>query len=293
MTTKKSVWLAALATFALAGSHSAQAQQQVQAVSVQQCQQCQQCQNGAACDQPGCCLCRVRLYPDAGWNPPVNMPVNYNWAWYGLAGPQAPYGAPNGGFIAQYPSVYQPTDTTQLGYYYHKVPTWQPQPGRLPGVPVPELFHNRSCPVNCYGGHWHGNAYAAAAPQSTESVVNPGPILSADSEGRSKSETAGVASTKAIRSVSSTPEPALKNSTPKRPLVTAPKPASAAEAKSEPAATPSKTTDARPVSKSEPVTGSVKKPSAKPAVRATGRPATKPAAKPANSSKSLINSLFD
>ena len=291
MTTKRSVWLAALATFALAGSHSAQAQQQVQAVSVQNCQQCQQCQNGTACNDPGCCLCRVRLYPDAGWNPPVNMPVNYNWAWYGLAGPQAPYGSPNGGFIAQYPSVYQPTDTTQLGYYYHKVPTWQPQPGRLPGVPVPEMFHNRSCPVNCYGGHWHGVEYAATVPQSPEAALKVVPALVDDSDSRRKLDAAGVASTKAIRSVSSTPEPVLEKPAQKKPLVAAPKPAAAA--KTEAAVKPETKTAARPVSKTSPATGTATKAASKPAAQPAVKPATKPAAKSAKGSQSLLKSLFD
>lgn len=290
METRKSVWLAALATFALAGSHSAQAQQQVQAVSVQHCQNCQQCPNGAACDDPACCLSRVRLYPDAGWNPPVNMPVNYNWAWYGLAGPQAPYGAPNGGFISQYPAVYNPTDTTQLGYYYHKVPTWQPQPGRLPGVPIPELFHNRTCPVNWHGGHWHGHAHAAAVPQTSGSALNPVPMLSAAVDSDSEAVIPGVASTKAIRSVSATPEPELKPAPPKKALIAAPKPsAPASAAKTVPASPAAAKTEARPVSNSD----SSKKPVAKPASRPSDRSATKPAAKPVSSPKSLLNSLFD
>lgn len=34
-----------------------------------------------------------------------------------------------------------PTDTTQLGYYYQKVPTWAPVPGRIPPAPQPGEWH--------------------------------------------------------------------------------------------------------------------------------------------------------
>ncbi len=35
-----------------------------------------------------------------------------------------------------------PTDTTQLGYYYQKVPTWVPVPGMIPPPPQPEEWHH-------------------------------------------------------------------------------------------------------------------------------------------------------
>ncbi|MEY3458685.1 MAG: hypothetical protein RL215_1842 [Planctomycetota bacterium] len=276
MKTTYSVRLAVLAACVLAGSHSAQAQQHVYAVNGVECQQCP---DGQACNNPGCCLCRVRLYPDAGWNPPVNMPVNYDWAWYGLAGPQAPYGAPNGGFVAQYPSVYQPTDTTQLGYYYHKVPTWQPQPGRIPGVPCPEQFHSRTCPANCYGGCWHGHLlHAGHAPAN----VATSPVFTASAESTVGRElNVGSASTKSIRSVSSTPEPELKQNsaeagTATESEVVAPKPAK------------------RSPSAAVPAARTVSAPSGKPApAKAVGSPVRKSQAKPASGSGWKLNSLFD
>ncbi len=60
-----SVWLSA--TLLLVGSQSALAQQHTHAVVSSDCEQCR---NGVACEEPGCCLSRVRLYPDTGWNPP-------------------------------------------------------------------------------------------------------------------------------------------------------------------------------------------------------------------------------
>ena len=110
-----------------------------------------------------CCAakcCATKAYPDAGWAPPARLPVNYDGAWYGAYVPQQAYGTPGGGFIANYPTVYQPTDTTQLGYYYHKVPTWQSGNDRIPGIPRPSDFHTRTCPGGgcfrhhgCFGHH--------------------------------------------------------------------------------------------------------------------------------------------
>jgi len=111
-----------------------------------------------------CCgrFCATKAYPDAGWAPPAHNPVNYDKTWYGNYHPQAYYGNPGGGFIANYPVVYQPTDTTQLGYYYHSVPTWQSRPGMIPPTPNPSNFHSRVCPTGCFGHHgghgYHGHA---------------------------------------------------------------------------------------------------------------------------------------
>ena len=133
---------------------------------------CSHC--GSIWTRPLCsngCLARCRAtkaYPDAGWNPPTHMPVNYDGVWYGSYLPQNAYGTPGGGFIANYPTVYQPTDTTQLGYYYHKVPTWQSRSDMIPGVPNPSNFHARVFPPGGIGRHgYHGAAYGP---------VNYGPV---------------------------------------------------------------------------------------------------------------------
>ena len=109
--------------------------------------------------------CATKAFPDAGWNPPAHMPVNYDGAWYGSYLPQQAYGNPGGGFIANYPTVYQPTDTTQLGYYYNKVPTWQSRSDMIPGVPYPGDYHARICPQDgtgchgCYGANYGAVSY--------------------------------------------------------------------------------------------------------------------------------------
>jgi hypothetical protein len=122
---------------------------------------------------PGSCAakcCATKGPPDAGWNPPAHMPVNYDGAWYGCYLPQHAYGTPGGGFIANYPTVYQPTDTTQLGYYYNKVPTWQTRSDMIPGVPYPGDYHARVCPQGGAGGHGcYGATYNAVSYGPTSS----------------------------------------------------------------------------------------------------------------------------
>ncbi len=63
---------------------------------------------------------------------PVSYQHNYPANWVG-----GTPGAPRG----HHPAVYTPTDTTQLGYYYQKVPTWVPVPGFIPPAPHPSQWH--------------------------------------------------------------------------------------------------------------------------------------------------------
>lgn len=80
--------------------------------------------------------------PDRGWNPPARYPVNRNGIWYRNSWPKAWYGNAGGGFISNAPMVYQPTDTTQLGYSYARVPTWQATQ-MIPPTPCPANYHSR------------------------------------------------------------------------------------------------------------------------------------------------------
>jgi len=56
------------------------------------------------------------------------------------------YGSPGSGYGPGAPMVFQPTDTTQLGYSYGNVPTWRPNRAMEPPVPNPSMYHNRFCP---------------------------------------------------------------------------------------------------------------------------------------------------
>jgi hypothetical protein len=58
---------------------------------------------------------------------PVQYLRYYPGVWYGLPGSTLPVVAPQ---------VHMPTDTTQLGFYYQRVPTWVPVPGMVPPSPI-------------------------------------------------------------------------------------------------------------------------------------------------------------
>ncbi|MBW3540201.1 MAG: hypothetical protein KY476_08020 [Planctomycetes bacterium] len=95
--------------------------------------------------------------PDHGWARPVKHPINRVPVLYNRWWPTRWYGEPGSGLAAVYPTVYQPTDTTQLGYYYQRVPFWTQQPERLPAPPWPPQWHHRECPW-LYGTNHHGYA---------------------------------------------------------------------------------------------------------------------------------------
>ncbi len=71
--------------------------------------------------------------------PLYRVPVQYARYWpssyyTGGENPLAKYARP-------LPMVYQPTDTTQLGFYHQRVPQWQPRPNAIPGPPWPPAWH--------------------------------------------------------------------------------------------------------------------------------------------------------
>ena len=125
-----------------------------------------------------CHCCNTKAFPDSGWAPPARVPVNYTSrgfaSWYGNSGP----------FTHGAPMVYQPTDTAQLGFSYGHVPTWKKDPSRIPSVPRPSQFHNRSCPgrpgsggcptIPIYSSHVQG---ATCPTCVTGAVMMPQPML--------------------------------------------------------------------------------------------------------------------
>jgi hypothetical protein len=101
-----------------------------------------------------------------GWARPTPHPIERNPVEYQRYWPTKWYGQPGGGVSAnaqRYPSVYMPTDTTQLGYYYQAVPQWRPNPGMIPPAPWPPNWHSRECPadgshqvmIGLIGDRWH------------------------------------------------------------------------------------------------------------------------------------------
>ena len=53
------------------------------------------------------------------------------------------YGQPGYRLAPSFPMVYMPTDTTQLGVYYARVPQWLPNPRMYPRPPRPEQWSRR------------------------------------------------------------------------------------------------------------------------------------------------------
>jgi len=86
----------------------------------------------------------LQVYSAQGHNVPVTVPLapmvqTYNYGWgipssrisqaggYTSWQPDRAFTQSGGRLPTNYPTVYHPTDTTQLGYYYNYVPTWQPR----------------------------------------------------------------------------------------------------------------------------------------------------------------------
>ncbi len=96
--------------------------------------------NGDYCDPRD-----LRIYSAQGYNVPVTVPLalvcrTFNYGWgipsarlsqaggYAAWTPDRPFSQTGGRLPGGiYPMIYHPTDTTQLGYYYNYVPTWQPR----------------------------------------------------------------------------------------------------------------------------------------------------------------------
>ncbi len=93
------------------------------------------------------------LPPDYGWVQPTKVPVIRRGVTYERYWPEVWYGTGtlNSGEYRTYPTIANPTDTTQLGYTYQQVPYWQPQSRRVPPAPVPSQWHVRDCHYGVYG----------------------------------------------------------------------------------------------------------------------------------------------
>lgn len=104
---------------------------------------------GAGCptvtsDCDGNKLCGY-LWKDKGWNVPNHNPIRRAPVVYRRYWPEYWSGQPQPYLGPAPPTVYMPTDTTQLGFYYHRVPAWRPNPAMLPAAPWPPHYHDRSC----------------------------------------------------------------------------------------------------------------------------------------------------
>lgn len=97
---------------------------------------------------------------------PVSYTKGFPDAWTG-------YGPPAGTPAYRAPTVYMPTDTTQLGYYYQTVPYWQPKPGAVPPPPVPSQWHTTVDQMYYQGNHPAGIIYGTAPTAVPNSPTPP------------------------------------------------------------------------------------------------------------------------
>uniref|UniRef100_A0A7C4LN94 Uncharacterized protein n=1 Tax=Schlesneria paludicola TaxID=360056 RepID=A0A7C4LN94_9PLAN len=97
--------------------------------------------------------------PDYGFSIPGKYPIHRRGVQFAHYFPPTWYGSGVDHPGPSYPTVYQPTDTTQLGYYYQHVPFWMPQPNPLPQRPLPARWHNYAPAVAAsafhQGWNWH------------------------------------------------------------------------------------------------------------------------------------------
>jgi hypothetical protein len=136
----------------------------------------------------GGCLRNALLYnPARGFRPPTTIHVEREAIMYYNYWPAKLYGQPGWHLAPSYPQVYMPTDTTQLGVYYARVPQWQPNPRMYPRPPRPEEWNRRVVAGEgmgggaCYGGV-APVAYSGATPtpdtMGTPVVTQPTPAVS-------------------------------------------------------------------------------------------------------------------
>jgi len=124
--------------------------------------------------------------PDHGWAPPTKQRIYRQSVAYQKQFPDQwmgyPAGQAGGGYAA--PSVYMPTDTTQLGYYYQHAPRWWPRQGMIPPTPHPADWHvmsayNQGCKTcqHGYGGEViesypaHGSHFTEVEPTPATDIA--------------------------------------------------------------------------------------------------------------------------
>jgi hypothetical protein len=120
--------------------------------------------------------------PDHGYASPGKIPIYRQGVQYNSYFPVGWYGTANGNMTGPvYPTIYQPTDTTQLGFYYQHVPFWQPNPNALPPRPIPAQWHRKipagQVPWNLHGwGHGYGGAYCPPGAGWVDTTNSPTPM---------------------------------------------------------------------------------------------------------------------
>lgn len=124
-----------------------------------------------------------KLPPGYGYSLPAKYPIWRRGVQYTQYYPTSWHGTPAGSIApgVVYPSIYMPTDTTQLGYYYQHVPFWMPNPNALPPRPIPARWHTFAQPS--YPSWYVGPGMNGAGPVwSNTNGPAPTPIQTAPAQ---------------------------------------------------------------------------------------------------------------
>jgi hypothetical protein len=121
------------------------------------------------CDDGGGHRCYC---PTRGFHPPTIAPVYRDAVVYYHYWPAKWYGQPGWNLQPQFPQIYMPTDTTQLGFYYQRVPQWLPNPAMYPPAPRPSDWHRRVS----YTDELSCNANAGMVVTTTPSSPTPAAV---------------------------------------------------------------------------------------------------------------------
>ncbi len=139
------------------------------------------------------------------WMMPIRRPIYRQPVEYARYWPRSYYTGGNNSqqqYAKPLPVIYQPTDTTQLGFYHQQVPQWQPRPNAIPGAPCPPNWHytvpirygyyktrNRTSvqgqPYGNNNGNPYGNIYGASPAMGFAGDGSQGFYPSADYSGSS------------------------------------------------------------------------------------------------------------
>jgi hypothetical protein len=87
--------------------------------------------------------CLLSYDPARGYRQPDVAHIDREAVIYYRYWPQRFYGQPGYRLAPSFPMVYMPTDTTQLGVYYSRVPQWLPNPRMYPRPPRPDEWNRR------------------------------------------------------------------------------------------------------------------------------------------------------
>jgi hypothetical protein len=136
------------------------------------------------CRLCGCLRAILAYDPARGFRPPDVAHIDREAVIYYRYWPQRFYGDPAWRLTPSFPMVYMPTDTTQLGVYYARVPQWLPNPRMYPRPPRPAEWNRRvvlADQVDVSGGVVGGAVPEGAQPvpsgpqPSSPELGSPGP----------------------------------------------------------------------------------------------------------------------